>query len=168
MNQIKTVRKIFLAWEFDKEERWLNLMAMQGWKLVSVGFFRYTFRSCEAGEYTVRLAMNGRDEGYISFMEEMGAEYIGGIMQWGYFCKKSAEGEFKIFSDIDSKIAHIDRISKILAAVGFANLAIGLANSFSALHIGWINLLCATFIMYGLGRLHGKKEALEGERQLVE
>ena len=34
--------------------------------------------------------------------------------------------------------------------------------------LGWINLLCATLLMYGLGRIHGKKEALEKERELHE
>ncbi len=29
-------------------------------------------------------------------------------------------------------------------------------------------LLCATLLMYGLGRIHGKKEALEKERLLRE
>ena len=33
---------------------------------------------------------------------------------------------------------------------------------------GWINLLAATLLMYGLGRIHGKKEALEKERELHE
>jgi hypothetical protein len=31
-----------------------------------------------------------------------------------------------------------------------------------------VNLLCATLLMYGLGRIHGKKEALEKERELHE
>ena len=29
-------------------------------------------------------------------------------------------------------------------------------------------MLCATLLMYGLGRIHGKKEALEKERMLHE
>ena len=34
--------------------------------------------------------------------------------------------------------------------------------------IGWLNLLCATVLMYALGRIHGKKEALEQARALRE
>ena len=33
-----TQYKYFWAWEFDKEERWLNEMASNGWALVQVGF----------------------------------------------------------------------------------------------------------------------------------
>lgn len=35
--------------------------------------------------------------------------------------------------------------------VGFFNLFIGVINSFNPTHVGVINLLCATLLMYGLG-----------------
>ncbi len=41
-------------------------------------------------------------------------------------------------------------------------------NSLSGNAVGAVNLLCATLLMYGLGRIHGKKEALEKERMLHE
>ena len=56
----------------------------------------------------------------------------------------------------------------MLTAVGGANLLIGLVNSFNPTHAGWINLLCATVLMYALGRIHGKKEQLEKDRLLRE
>ena len=53
--------------------------------------------------------------------------------------------------------------------LGLANLAIGITNSIQAnAEYAWINLLCATLLMYGLGRIHSKKEALEKERLLRE
>lgn len=56
----------------------------------------------------------------------------------------------------------------MLSVIGFANLVIGVANTVSPARLGWINLLCATLLMYDLGRIHGKKEALEKERLLHE
>lgn len=57
----------------------------------------------------------------------------------------------------------------MLLAIGGANLVIGLVNSFNPVaHLGWVNLLCATLLMYGLGRIHGKKESLEKDRELHE
>ena len=57
----------------------------------------------------------------------------------------------------------------MLLAIGGANLLIGLVNSFNPINrLGWINLLTATLLMYALGRIHGKKEALEKERELHE
>ena len=55
-----------------------------------------------------------------------------------------------------------------IMAEAFANLVIGIANSVSPSRLGWVNLLCATVLMYGLGRIHGKKEDLERERLLHE
>ena len=43
MEERKTVNKIFLDWELEKEEEWLNGMAMSGWVLDSVGFCKYNF-----------------------------------------------------------------------------------------------------------------------------
>ncbi len=169
MEKTKTVSKWFWVWEFEKEEDWLNEMAINGWALESVGFCKYRFVRCEPGEYTVRLEMHPYDEAYLSFMRETGAEYIGRMAMWIYFRKKTADGPFDLFSDIDSRIRHLDRIGKFLAVIGGTNLAIGLSFAFNPVNrMSWINLLCATLLMYCLGRIHGKKEALERERVLHE
>ena len=168
MTERKTIRKWFWVWEYEKEEQWLNEMVSTGWLLDGVGFGKFHFIPCQPGEYTVRLEMHDHDEAYISFMEETGAEYIGRMVKWIYFRKHIANGEFDIFSDLDSRIAHLDKIGKMLSGVGIANLAIGLVNSTTGGHLGWINLLCATLLMYGLGRIHGKVEMLKKDRALRE
>ena len=165
----KTVRRWFWVWDFDKEDQWLNEMALSGWVLDSVGFCKYNFVKCEPGEYTVRLEMHDPDDEYVAFMEETGAEFIGRMVKWIYFRKKALDGPFEIFSDIDSRISQLDKISKLTAALGFANLAIGLANSFNPVtNVGWVNLIVCAVLMYGLGRIHSKKEVLEKERMVRE
>ncbi len=168
MSERKTTYKLLFVWNFEKEEQWLNEMAVEGWALVDVGFCRYIFEKSEPGEYTVRLEMHSEGDSYIDFMKETGAEYIGRVFNWIYFRKKTEDGTFNIFSDIDSKIKHLDKIGKLLAMVGFLNLFIGVINTFNPTHVGVINLLCATLLMYGLGRIHGKKESLEKEREIHE
>ena len=168
MGERKTVYKWFFVWEFDKEERWLNEMAMAGWVLDSVGWCRYTFRSCEPGEYTVRLEMHAYDSQYIDFMEQSGAEYIGNVLQWRFFRKKAVEGPFDIFSDIDSRITHLDNIGRLLVVLGVMNLLIGAMNAIGGNWIGVINLLLASLLTYGLGRIHEKKLTLLRDRQLYE
>ena len=150
MANSRTIRKWFWVWEFEKEENWLNEMALNGWVLESVGFCSYHFIKCEPGEYSVRLEMHPYDEAYVQFMQDTGAEYVGRMMMWVYFRKKTADGKFDLFSDIDSRISHLDKIGKMLTI------------------LGGMNLLCATLLMYALGRIHGKKEALEKERLLHE
>ena len=169
MSERMTVKKWIWVWDFDKEERWLNSMAQQGWVLDRLGFCRYEFVRCEPGEYIVRLEMREHDEGYLSFMADTGAEYIGRMVKWIYFRRKAELGAFDIFSDMDSRLEHLKKISSMLRVVGIANLVIGLGNSLNpVVDFGWVNLLCATLLMYALGRIEGKQEALEKDRLLIE
>lgn len=41
---IRTTRKWFWVWDYDKEEEWLNKMAAMGLAMSGVGFARYTFK----------------------------------------------------------------------------------------------------------------------------
>ena len=168
MLETKTVRKWIWAWDFEKEERWLNDMAAQGWALMSVGFCRYTFERCEPGAYTIRLEMHPRDEAYLAFLQEIGATYIGRVAQWIYLRRRTDEGSFDLFSDLDSRIGHLKRIGRVLLGVGMGNLLIGLGNTLVRNPFGVVNLLLGTLLMYGLGRIHGKQEELEQERLLRE
>ena len=165
----KIVRKWVWVWDFDREEQWLNTMVQSGWVLDKLGFCRYEFIPCEPGEYTVRLEMREHDEGYLSFMADTGAEYVGRMMKWIYFRKKTELGQFDLFSDTESKIAHLNKMCRMLRAVGFANLLMGVANTLTIAHpVTMVNLLAATVLMYALGRIEGKKEALQKDRLLME
>lgn len=164
----KTVRRWWWVWDFEKEEAWLNGMAESGWVLDSVGFCRYDFVSCEPGEYIVRLELRENDPSYIVFMNDTGAEFVGRCFQWIYFRRKSELGAFDIFSDIDSRIGHLQKIEKTLKLIGCANLLVGTANILNGMTVAVINLLCATLLMYGLGRIQGKREMMEKERMLHE
>ena len=171
MPERKTVYKWFWVWDFEKEERWLNEMALAGWALVSVGWCRFTFEASEPGEYTIRLEMHGYDSEYVDFMSQTGAEYIGRVLQWLYFRKRAADGAFDIFSDIDSRIRHIDSIHKLVFVLAMANLIIGVFNFLinnEGFNAGLFNLLVTSMLMYGLGRLREKKESLSKDRMLYE
>ena len=167
----KTVRKWFWVWDFDKEEQWLNEMAAKGLALIGTGFCRYDFEDCTPGEYQVRLELlenhlnHAESQKYTQFIESTGAEQVGNYFRWVYFRKKAADGPFDLYSDLDSRIAHLEKIAKLMLIVAVANLLIGVVNSFNpTMRIGWINLLVASLLTYGIGRIHGKKEALDKER----
>jgi len=164
----KKVHKIFWVWEYEKEEQWLNQMAAAGWVLDKIGFCTYYFAPCKPGEYIVRLEMHKSDEDYLSFMRELGAVYIGRMAQWIYFRRKAELGDFGLVYDLDAKLRHLEKVGRVLAIVGAMNLCIGLANTFSPINIGWINLLCATLVMYCLGRIHGQMETLQKDRLIME
>ena len=169
----RTIRKWFWVWEFDREEKWLNDMARRGWVLDGVWFARYDFMESEPGEYTVRLEMlenppaSSEGQDYIDFVEETDAEYIGNFAKWVYFRKKTADGAFDLFSDIDSRVKHLDRIMKMLVVIALINLGIGISNlSFGGM--GIINIACAALLGFAWMKIRQKKDALQKERALHE
>lgn len=168
MAEKKTVRKWFWVWDFEKEERWLNEMAMSGWALVGVGWCRYEFEKTEPGAYIVRLQMRQNDQDYLSFMEEIGAEYLGRVFKWIYFRRPAEDGPFQLFSDIASRLEQLRWIARMLLAIGLANLLIGVTNALNGNPVGAVNVICATVLMYGLGRIHGKADSLEQAGELQE
>ena len=93
----KVIHKLFWAWEFDKEEVWLNEMAAEGMALVGVGWCRYEFEPCAPGEYTVRIQLlekvpnDAQSADYLAFLEETGAEHVGTWMRWVYLRRKTAD-----------------------------------------------------------------------------
>jgi len=169
----KTVRRWWWVWEFEKEEKWLNDMAAEGWVLCDVGFCRYEFEKSEPGEYTVRLELmehtpqspEGQD--YIRFLEETGAEYVGNYMRWACFRKKSSEGSFDLYSDLNSRVAHLRRIQYMLLPVAAANVCIALA-TMSHNKLGLINLGCALLLFYAARRLEKMKKRMQKESSLFE
>jgi len=171
MEERKTIHKWLWVWDFEKEERWLNTMALEGWVLESVGFCTYHFRRCEPGEYILHLELRGPDPDYLRFMEDCGVHYIGRMAKWIYFSKPSAAGGFDLSADLDSRLKQLNNIARMLTLVGGANILIGLCNVLSSSPIGQLgvlNLLGGCLLCYALGRIHSMREPLQRERELHE
>ena len=177
-----TIRKWFWAWEFDKEEAWLNEMAASGKALVSARYATYEFEDSAPGEYAVRLEMlehapdSAEGQQYIEFVESTGAEYVGKVMKWVYFRKKTADGSFELHGDNATRIKHLGGIIRLLkplmalyVGMGVYNLCIGIGlNSV-------VNVVCAAasgavaWLLYqGMGKLNEKKKQLDKDAQLFE
>lgn len=186
----RVIWKKFWAWDFDKEEAWLNKMAGIGLQLTGVSFpFRFEFEDGTPGEYAVRLELldhwpsHPESAQYIRFVEDTGAEHIGSIMRWVYFRKKTDAGGFDLFSDIDSRIRHLNRILTLigclgpLQAVNTVNLSLRLFAGRSYLTSGDVLTFTAVLLpltallamlVYGFIRLALKKRKLKKARALYE
>ena len=177
-----TIRKWFWAWEFDKEEQWLNDMAAKGKALVSARYATYEFEDSAPGEYAIRLEMLEHDpagaEGqqYITFVEETGAEYVGHVMKWVYFRKKTADGPFELHSDNKTRMKHLKRIIALLRPLAVINAGIAVYNFCVGIGLASpVNVVCsmlsvAVTVLLGVGmvKLNDKKLQLEKESQLFE
>jgi ABC-type maltose transport system permease subunit len=177
-----TIHKVFFIWDFEKEEKWLNEMSAKGLQLHSVGFCTYVFDEGAPGEYTYRMEMlknrpgNADSVKYIKFVEETGAEHIGSLLKWVYFRKKSDQKGFDLYSDIDSRVAHLNRILSLVCVIMVALLLNSLNQFRMWLDTGiGLSLFTAVFSMafgifccYGFARLNIKKQKLKREKVLHE
>ena len=177
----KVIKKVFMAWEYEKEEKWLNEMAAKGLALVDYSIFRYSFEPCEPGEYSFKIQLlehnpnHPESEQYIRFMEETGAEQVASYLNWVYFRKKTSEGAFEIFSDIESRLKHYILIKKLLVPLGILNLCVGISNVincwFNIKEMFWvpfINIALAVLIFGGLSGINKKIKELKKESAIFE
>lgn len=178
----QTIRKWFWAWEFDEEEKWLTDMAAKGKALVSARYATYEFEYCEPGEYAVRLEMlenspkSHEGQQYIGFVESTGAEYVGRVMKWVYFRKKTADGPFELHGDNATRLKHLKSIINLLrpllavnTGAGLYNICIGIGlNSAINVICGCASLAVTVLLWKGMTKLDEKKKQLEKESQLFE
>ena len=131
--------KFRLYYDKDKETLWLNEMADQGYAMT--GFFAgfYTFEKCEPGEYRYQVDFSdelfGISKNYREFMEEMNIEIVQKWFFWIILRKKAADGEFQLYTDVDSSISHYKKIRTLFKVTTIIEII-----CFS------IECLCATYL----------------------
>lgn len=174
--------KFWKAWDFDKEEKWLNEMAAQGLALAGVSFCRYEFEECTPGAYTYRLELlkenirHPQSQQYIRFVEDMGARHVSTYSRWVYFAMPAADGPFELHSDNESKIKHLNRILGLLIPATVLCAATGVQNLLMLFSgdgvwgngIGFVNLAIAVWAGNGIRKVRKKKKLLEKEQQIFE
>ncbi|MDC7290600.1 DUF2812 domain-containing protein [Blautia schinkii] len=178
----KIIHKVFTAWHFEDEEKWINKMAAKGLNLTDVGVAKYVFEEGLPGEYQYRVELlenlptHPESERYIRFMEEMGAEYVASVSRWVYFRKKAEDEPFELYSDMDSRVAHLRRINILLVFLfifevwaGVFNLVVGIAYGMAInVIIACIPLILALCIIPGIIRSVRKYRRLKREREIRE
>ncbi len=168
--------KIFTIFNHEAEEKWLNEKAAKGEFLTDVGFCRYVFEDDEPGKYVYRLEMldefpnHYKSVEYLKFLEETGIEHVASILKWVYLRKKSSEGAFDIYSDIESRIIHYKRIINLANILIFIQLIVGIPNLILNLTLSHgssiylINLIIAILFFIGNKSLKEKVSKLEKEK----
>jgi hypothetical protein len=161
-----TVHKAY--WDFEKEERWINEMSAKGMALTDYSWCRYVFAESPNCQYIYRIELleypprHPESVAYLRFLEESGVECVATYMRWVYLRKPAAEGPFDIYTDIDSKIKHYQRINYfwtafmiIEFAASFLNIGVVIANLSTnerLANFSWSNLMVG-FVTLALGIL---------------
>ena len=99
-------RKLFFAWQMNKEKAWLEDMAKQGYVLEEVGFATYIFSKQEPKnlvyQFDFQIISRKNKGDYLSCFEDW--NYVGKIGGWYYFYKENINNEnLDIYNDNQSK-----------------------------------------------------------------
>lgn len=109
--------KFQIRYDQDKEIEYLNEMSEKGYALTGFKAGFYFFDECEKGKYVYQIDTAekfGRvSTEYREFMSEQGIEIVCVYGPWVILRKLKADGEFELFSDVDSKIEHYKKTRKI-------------------------------------------------------
>lgn len=118
--------KFRVYFDKDKETTWINEMAAQGYAMTGFCACFYTFEKCEPGKYTYQIDLGNKffavENSYREFMEENNVEIV---CTWGYWIilrKLTADGEFELYTDVDSNIEHYTKILKMFKIVTIIEL----------------------------------------------
>lgn len=168
-----------LYYNKDTETEWLNKMAADGWALT--GFFAgfYRFEECEKGEYTYQVDFGDQlfsvSSEYRELMEELGVEIV---TLWGYWIilrKRTADGPFELYTDVESQIEHytkILRMFKVVCILEIICMLIEVAGGLSGNPLGWAAaVLLASFVLVcvnAVGKTKGVLAELEARKSGIE
>lgn len=120
----KVVRKFFFVWNEDKEKRFLERMAGDGWRLTGVGFGRYEFEAAVpervAYQFDFKVLGKAAEADYLQLFEDDGWRLSARFGPWYYFSRALAAGErdASIYSDNQSRLAKYRRLLLFLVIVG--------------------------------------------------
>jgi hypothetical protein len=93
----KTVFKAIFAWEDEKEEKWLEQMAAEGWMLISVAPYVYKFQRSEPEKVVFRLdyknTLDKDYQEYLTIYKDAGWEIFATFANWHYFKIKPENNE---------------------------------------------------------------------------
>lgn len=169
MKEIKRVARMFLPQDYDKEEKFLSQMSLQGWHFIHFHPpVSYEFEKTQPKPYVYKLDFRNKKEddirSCIEMYEECGWEHVQEFRVfwgvWEYFRKESVYGEEKeLFSDNESKIEMLTRIRRFYLFLGLFLLGINAVNFVNIMNLisrGFMSGLIALFIYGALISLYVK------------
>ncbi|GMQ60646.1 DUF2812 domain-containing protein [Vallitalea sediminicola] len=121
----KVVRKMFFAWNEEKEKLFLEEMALQGYRLIKVQVGKYTFEEDKSKkviyQFDFRTFYKDGEEEYLQIHEDAGWNLVYKYGGWYYFSQESnnQEVDLSLFNNNESKRAKYIRLLLFLLITGF-------------------------------------------------
>lgn len=115
--------------DIEKENKWLNQLSSEGFRLVDKSWFTYKFEACQANHYSYHVEKRSifetkENNSYAHFLNELDIELV--TEQWGwYYFEQHTNGEpFKIYTDAPSKIKYYRRMFPVFMLIALINISI--------------------------------------------
>jgi hypothetical protein len=176
----RVVHKLY--WDFEREERWLNEMASEGWQLERYRLGRYQFGPGEPGAWIYRIELlpaalrSGASREYLSLLQDAGVEIVSSHVRWVYLRRRAALGPFELFTDLESRIAHYQRVLGLFGVILAALAAAAGSLVVSSRHSGGLALdlpliiVAAAMVVLAVQtvRLSRRVRSLRAQRQIYE
>jgi hypothetical protein len=124
----KIVPTLYLPYDYDREEAYINSMSDKGWQLIKGGLFHHTYLRDDE-KYRYKLDYNNqvnynKDEyyRYISIFSEQGWDKVNSTINgWHYFRKKYdaklPDDDYELYSDDSSLLEMLSRFRKLARAI---------------------------------------------------
>ena len=98
----------------EEMERYLNKMSHEGWQCCEIVRNELRFVRGEQDEYTYRVqyfyeSRDGEKDDYLRTLGETGVALVGEYGEALILRKKTSDGAFELYSDLDSKIAALEK-----------------------------------------------------------
>lgn len=164
--------KFALRLDKDKETKWLNDLAKEGHALTGFCAGFYKFEDCKPGEYEYQVDLTDGlfrvTEDYREFMQEAGIEIV---CCWGYWVilrKKASEGEFKLYTDVESSIEHYKKIRNMFKVVTVIELICFYMEVIGAMRgstAGFVGMVIIALFLLALANITVKTSRIIGELQ---
>ena len=121
MSHTKTLWRLFLAYEDQKQETWLEAQASEGWHLSKPGMFRFTFGQGEPKSERYRMdyeMLRGEKRAeYLVLFQDAGWDFLGEVFNRYYFRARPEAFSPEIISDPESRRDRIRRELSLLGAL---------------------------------------------------
>ncbi|MEE4195611.1 MAG: DUF2812 domain-containing protein [Anaerolineae bacterium] len=169
--------RYFGAWQAEKEERWLNEMAQQGWLLTDVTSMIYRFRRIEPKNWVYQLdfmELTGDDVlDYQQLFKDAGWDYVTNLTHWHYFRADGDAHVQRIHTDLQSRIAVLQRVRRMVLLAGIPSFSSmvyfpliifsGRTSAATSFLVGiyLLLLLVVTLVVYSLVRLNHEIKRLK-------
>lgn len=148
------MRKFRLYFDKDTEQDWLMEMSNQGWAFQDFFLGVYTFKPSEPGEYIYQIDLLGDWTGdkkdfseFMEFMEDSGVEVVAQWYRWVYLRKRSVDGPFEMYTDIESKIAQYKRMGKFFLVAFILEFIIFILEFMTAIRTRSISFMIVTILI---------------------